>query len=96
MDARSKMENFYYFYILRSKKNNKLYLGFTKDPFKRLERHNTGTELATKPNIPYELIYFAGFENRKDAALCEKYFKTTSGWHRLKHMLKNTLDVKIK
>jgi len=81
---------FYYFYVLQSKKNDKLYLGYSKDPFKRLKQHNYGKELATKPNVPYELIYFSGFKNKKDAASCEKYFKTTSGWRRLKKMLINT------
>lgn len=82
---------FYYFYILRSKRNRKLYLGYSKDPLKRLKEHNSGREVATKPNKPYELIYLAGFKNKKDAVECEKYFKTTSGWRRLKKMLKNTL-----
>ena len=82
---------YYYFYILRSKKNNKLYLGYTKDLKKRLKQHNSGKELATKPNIPYELIYFSGFTNKADAKKCEEYFKTNSGWRRLKKMLQNTL-----
>lgn len=83
--------NFYYFYILRSKKNEKLYLGFTKNWKKRFKQHNSGSESATKPNVPYEIIYLAGFISKKDAIECEKYFKTTSGWKRLKRMLKNTL-----
>jgi|SRR3972149_9975791 len=82
---------YYYFYILRSTKNGKLYLGFTRDPFKRHIKHNSGTEPATKLNIPYELIYFSGFKNKEDAVACERYFKTTSGWKRLKNMLERTL-----
>jgi len=83
---------FHYFYILRSKKNGKLYLGYSKDPFERLKQHNSGKEFATKPNIPYELVHFAGFKSKTDAIECEKYFKTTSGWRRIKSMLKNTLQ----
>ena len=82
---------FDYFYILRSKKNNKLYLGYTNNLETRLKQHNSGTEIATKPNIPYELIYYSAFKNKKDALECEKYFKTTAGWKRIKQMLKNTL-----
>ena len=81
----------YYFYILRSKKNGKLYLGYSPDLKKRLKSHNDGKNKATKPNIPYKLIYYAVFDNKQDAINCEKYFKTTSGWKRLHKMLENTL-----
>jgi putative endonuclease len=79
---------FYYFYILRSKKNGKLYLGYSTNLKDRLKSHNQGINKATKPNIPYELIFFSGFRNKTDAISCEKYFKTTAGWKRLKKMLR--------
>jgi len=80
-----------YFYILRSLKNNKLYLGYTSDLKKRIKSHNSKQNKASKPNTPYELIFYSGFTNKYDAVECEKYFKTTAGWRRLKKMLKNTL-----
>lgn len=83
---------FYYFYILRSERNGKLYLGSTADLKKRLKQHNGGTEKATKPNTPYELIHYQAFKNKREAVVCEKYFKTTAGWKRLKAMLKTTLE----
>jgi len=82
---------FFYFYILLSKKNKKLYLGSTSNLNIRLKQHNSGTVAATKPNIPYNLIHFQGFVSKRDATGCEKYFKTTAGWRRLKKMLKDTL-----
>lgn len=85
------MPKYHYFYILRSKKNGKLYIGSTNNWQKRLKEHNSGTQPATKPNIPYEEIYVARFINKRDAINCEKYFKTTSGWKRLKKMLEYTL-----
>ncbi|MBI3384875.1 GIY-YIG nuclease family protein [Candidatus Gottesmanbacteria bacterium] len=81
----------YYFYVLRSLKNNKLYLGFTSNLRKRFNSHNNGENNATKPYAPYELIFYSGFKNQKDALNCEKYFKTTSGWKRLHKMLENIL-----
>jgi len=81
----------YYFYILRSLKNSKLYLGFSPDLKNRVKSHNAGENKATKPNIPYELIFYSAFKNEKDAIECEKYFKTTAGWKRLHKMLGNTL-----
>nr|MBI5455469.1 GIY-YIG nuclease family protein [Candidatus Levybacteria bacterium] len=82
----------YYFYILRSLKNQKLYLGSTPDLKSRFQSHNKGENKATKPNIPYELIYYSGFKNKKDAIESEQYFKTTAGWKRLHRMLKNSLS----
>jgi len=82
----------YYFYILRSKKKGKLYIGQTPDLKNRVKSHNNGENKATKSNLPYELIFYCAFNNEKDAINCEKYFKTTSGWKRLKRMLQNTLS----
>lgn len=84
----------YYFYIIRSLKNGKLYLGQTSNLKKRIISHNKGENVATKPHIPYELIFYSGFKNEKDAIGCEKYFKTTAGWKRLRKMLEFTLKDK--
>jgi putative endonuclease len=81
----------HYLYILRSLKNGKLYIGQSPDIKARLESHNNGDNKATKPYIPYELIFYAGFINEKDAINSEQYYKTTSGWKRLNNMLENTL-----
>lgn len=81
----------FYFYILRSLKNSKLYLGFTPDLKERIKSHNNGENKATKPSVPYELIYYGAFKNKKDAIDCEQYFKTTAGWKRINKMLENTL-----
>jgi putative endonuclease len=81
----------YYFYILRSLKNKKLYLGYTHNLKERIKSHNDGENKATKPNIPYELIFYSAFKDQQDALTCEKYFKTTAGWKRIKKMLKNIL-----
>ncbi len=82
----------YYCYILRSLKNGKLYIGSTPDLKARLKSHNNGENKATKPNIPYEVIFYSGFKNQKDAINCEQYFKTTAGWKRIHRMLKYSLQ----
>ncbi len=81
----------YYFYILQSLKNKKLYLGFTTDLDKRLKSHNSEKNKASKPYAPYEIAFYSAFKNKDDAVNCEKYFKTTSGWKRIHKMLENTL-----
>ena len=86
----------YYFYILRSLKNKKLYLGYSPDLKERVKSHNNGENKATKPNIPYELIYYSAFKNKNDALACKKYFKTTAGWKRINKMLVNGLNLEKK
>ena len=83
---------FYYCYILQSRKNKKLYIGHTEDLKERVTSHNNGENKATKPNIPYDLIYFAGFKIEQDAIENEHYFKTTAGWKRIHKMLNNYLS----
>ena len=85
----------FYFYILQSIKNKKLYLGFTPNLRKRIISHNSGKNKATRPNIPYKLIFYSAFNSKTDALECEKYFKTTAGWRRIKQMLKNSLSEEI-
>jgi len=82
----------YYFYILRSLKNDKLYLGQTADLKKRFESHNICANTATKPYKRFELIYYSAFKNKYDALNCEKYFKTSAGWKRIHRMLENSLQ----
>lgn len=81
----------YYFYILKSLKNGKLYLGSTPDLKTRVKSHNNGENKATKPNIPYELIFYSGFKSKEDAVATEMYYKTTAGWKRLHRMLEDSL-----
>lgn len=69
----------YYVYILKSLKDQKHYVGLTHDIDKRLLRHNSGRELATKSRIPFTLIYQEICEDRKSARIREKYWKSGAG-----------------
>ena len=81
----------YYCYILRSLKNKKLYIGSTSNLKRRFKDHNSGKNAATKPYIPYELLYYSAFKSKEDAIMAEKYFKTTRGWERIHRMLEGSL-----
>jgi len=67
-------------YVLRSKKNNKRYIGYTtKDVQKRLLEHNTGCNQWTKQNRPFELVYADSCLNMKEAKEIEKFLKSGQG-----------------
>ena len=79
---------FYYVYILQSKKNNSLYVGYTEDLRKRLQEHNRGLNFSTKPYKPWQLIHYEAYRDQKDAKRREEYLKTSQGARLLKRMLK--------
>jgi len=78
------MNNFYT-YILFSTKFNKHYYGHTSNLNKRLDEHNNGLSNFTKKFIPWDLVYFEKFSTRSEAMKREKFFKSLSGFHWLKH-----------
>jgi putative endonuclease len=79
---------FYYVYVLQSRKNNGLYIGYTADLRKRLGEHNRGLVFSTKPYKPWQLIHYEAYLNEKDAKRREEYLKTNQGSRLLKRMLK--------
>lgn len=83
----------YYIYLAKSKKNNKVYIGYTSDLRKRLKDHNFGRSKYTKPLRPYELIYYEAFKNKKDAKTREQSLKTQG---RQKQFLLNNLRNSLK
>jgi putative endonuclease len=79
----------FYTYILRSLKDNKLYIGSTSNLKRRYKEHINGKSFATKGRLPINLIFYEAFINQKDAIRREKYFKTNPGKRTLKLMLRN-------
>jgi putative endonuclease len=81
----------YFVYILKSLKDQRLYVGYSKEVRRRLEEHNSGKVDATRYRLPLILIYFEAYQNQQDATSREKYYK--SGWGRahLKKILSSYL-----
>jgi putative endonuclease len=78
-----------YVYILKSKKDNNLYVGCTKDMKNRIKLHNSGQVESTKQRMPLELIHYEAFLNNKDAFAREKWLKTGWGKNQLNKLLSN-------
>jgi putative endonuclease len=79
----------YYTYVLKSKKDEKLYVGFCEDLQKRLKEHNDGLVSATKNRRPLELVYYEACKNKIDALKREKSLKTGFGRAYLKKRITN-------
>ena len=83
----------YYTYILKSKKDNQFYTGYTNDLVERLKMHQTGKIVSTKNRLPVDLVYYEACSNQQDATHREKYLKTAWGKRYIKTRLKNYLAI---
>lgn len=57
----------YYVYILKSKKDDNLYVGSTNDLRRRLSEHNDRKVSSTKSRAPFVLRYYEAFHAESDA-----------------------------
>ncbi|MFA5095060.1 MAG: GIY-YIG nuclease family protein [Candidatus Paceibacterota bacterium] len=78
---------FYYTYILKSKKDGKLYTGSTKDLRKRLMQHNKGLSTYTKGRSPFIIIYYEACLLESKARSRELFLKSGMGKRYLKNRL---------
>ena len=74
-------------YVLVSRADGRLYIGYARDIKRRVAQHNAGKVSATRKRRPLTLIYCELFCNQTDAMRRELYLKT--GWGR--NYLKRTL-----
>jgi putative endonuclease len=74
-------------YVLKSLKDNNLYIGCTKNFENRIKCHNSGKVRSTKNRRPLTLIYKEDYINIYDAFRKERYYKTAKGKNELKNIL---------
>lgn len=77
----------YTVYAIRSKEDDRIYVGFTQDVQKRLLEHNRGETKSTKGYRPWVLVYTEEVDSREEARNLEKYYKSGSGKEKLKRFL---------
>lgn len=83
----------YFVYIIKSKKDNNLYFGSTKDLKRRLKEHNNKLVYSTKERTPFELIYYEAYKSEKDARKREGNLKLRSqAFTQLKKRIQNSLN----
>ena len=67
-------------YIMRSVEHpDKCYVGLTYDLSKRLDEHNSGSQVYSRRYAPWELVTWVTFSDPQLASDFEKYLKTPSG-----------------
>ncbi len=84
----------YHVYILKSSKDNSLYIGYTNNIVRRMDEHNAGLVEYSKKLKPWKLVYYESFSSLEDAKLREKnlkYFGKAYG--QLKGRIKSSLNM---
>ncbi|OGN02682.1 MAG: hypothetical protein A2655_03135 [Candidatus Yanofskybacteria bacterium RIFCSPHIGHO2_01_FULL_43_42] len=81
----------YYVYILFSKKDGNLYIGYTNDLKRRLREHKSGQSIATRNRLPLLLIHYESYLKWSDAKRREKFLKGGKGRAEFKIQLQDIL-----
>ncbi len=83
----------FYFYVLKSEKDNQLYFGYTHDLKNRLKEHNSGYTKSTRERRPFILVYYEGYSSKSDAMQREHQIKRRAkALISLKRRIKNSLS----
>ena len=62
-------------YILKSLKDEKLYIGYTNNLERRVKEHNSLKNTSTKSRAPFRLVYYEAYINRNEAKKREENLK---------------------
>ena len=82
----------FYVYVLQSKSDRGLYIGFSRNLKRRLAAHHLGDAFATSFRGPWKLIYYEGYLEEADALGREKYLKSGSGRRFLRAQLRHYFE----
>jgi len=65
----------YYVYVLQSKKDHSIYVGYTNDLKRRFEDHNKGLCGSTEHKTPHRIVAYEAYSSENDARIRERRLK---------------------
>jgi len=68
-------------YILESLRDGSYYIGYSKDPEKRLRKHNSSTKGYTSTKKPWCLVHIEKFDAKSEAIKRERFLKAQRNRH---------------
>jgi len=69
----------FYVYVIKSRINGSLYVGYSTDLKRRLDEHNKGEGVSTRSRAPFDLVYYEAYRSAADAKFREHNLKRFSG-----------------
>lgn len=82
------MPQYYFTYVLLSKKDGMFYTGYTQNLEIRLDQHSRGDVPSTEKRRPLLLIYAESCLSRDDALNRERYLKSGMGKRYIRNRIK--------
>ena len=82
----------FFVYILRSLRDGKYYIGYTKNLEQRIQEHNREKSPSVKNRAPFELAYKERYEERREAAKREREIKSYKGGEAFKKLIKSAIS----
>ena len=79
----------FYVYVLHSKRDLGLYIGYSTDLRRRLTEHKEGESQATNYRGPWTLTYYEAYVEQVDAIGRERYLKSGGDRKLLRSQLRN-------
>ena len=79
----------YYTYILQSQKDLSFYIGSSKDPEKRLIKHNKPHKGYTARKQPWKLVYTEKYDTKTKALKREKFLKAQKSKVLIENLISN-------
>lgn len=82
----------YFVYILLSKRDNRLYVGCSQNPERRLKEHNSGKVVATENRYPFIMIHTEKASDKANAFIRERFLKSLWGAREKKKILERYVN----
>jgi putative endonuclease len=82
----------YYVYVLRSKRDEKFYIGHTGDLHNGITLQNQRKTATRKYRVPFDVIYCEGCVDKQDALRREQYLKSIYGHRFIRRRLQHFLE----
>jgi len=77
----------FFVYLLKSEKDQKLYIGMTSNVARRVKEHAAGKVPSTRHRCPCVLLYTESYPTRIEAAKRERFLKSGPGHRFLKTII---------
>ena len=81
----------WYVYILKSLKDNGIYIGMSKNPEDRLKQHNKGKTVSTRSRRPFVMLYKEEYNSADEARQREQYCKSGIGREQIKQKINSSV-----
>ena len=83
----------YYVYLIKSKKNSRIYTGYTSDLRRRFYDHNNGKSSYTKNLRPWILVYYEAYFSKIEAQKRERSLKLrANAYAQLRRRIKSSIN----